>query len=164
MTTDDDLRARLVALEARTPHPAGPPPLPAARRRSRRLAPIALAPALLILIVATAAAGGAVVANLAHGYPGVENPGQPLAGANLECMSPPQAAAYLTARGYTNVVWQVETGPVGGKSGGSVQQATPPDHGYVVPGAILGDGQLIMVVDLREGATGVGACFGAPRP
>ncbi len=164
MATDEDLRSRLIALEARVPPPAEPPSLPAARRRSRLLAPVALAPVLLVLLVATAAAGGAVVANLAHGSPGVENPGQPLAGANLECMSPPQAAAWLAVHGYTNVVWQVETGSASAKTGGSVQQPAPPEHGYVVPGVLLGDGQLLMVVDLREGATGVGACFGAPRP
>ena len=45
-----------------------------------------------------------------RGYPGVENPGQPLAGVHLECMSPPQAAAYLATRGYTHVLWQVDSG------------------------------------------------------
>ncbi len=73
-------------------------------------------------------------------------------------MSPPEAAAYLTAHGFTDVVWQVESGVAGKKSGASVQQATPPDHGYVVPASILSDGRLYMIVDQRTGATGGGAC------
>jgi hypothetical protein len=34
----------------------------------------------------------------------------------------------------------------------------------VIPGSRLPDGQVIMVVDQRVGATGVGACFGHPMP
>jgi hypothetical protein len=103
------------------------------------------------------------VNGLLRAAPGVENPGQPLAGANLECMTPPGAAAYLSARGYTNVVWQVESGDSSGKAGGSVQQRTAPAHGYVVPGSIV-DGTLLMVVDQRDGATGTGACPNLPMP
>ena len=51
------------------------------------------------------------------GHRGVQNPGQPLEGAKLECMSPPEAAAYLAERGFTDVVWQVESGVAGEKSG-----------------------------------------------
>ena len=72
-------------------------------------------------------------------------------------MTPPEAAAYLSGHGFTDVVWQVESGTAG-KIGRTVQQATPPDHGYVVPGAILSDGKLYMIVDQRTGATGGGAC------
>jgi hypothetical protein len=123
-----------------------------------------LAVALALGAVATATAGVVVVAQLVTGAPGIENPGQPLHGANLECMTPPDAAAYLAAHGYTDVVWQVEAGD-GTKAGGtSVQQATPPAHGFVIPGSVLGDGRLHMVVDQRVGATGVGACNGMPMP
>lgn len=123
------------------------------------------APVLVLAMVATAAAGAVVVGNLTGQAEGIENPGQPLAGARMECMTPPQAAAFLAAHGYTDVVWQVETGDVSTKVGaGSVQQAAPPDHGYVIPGAIVGDGRLHMVVDQRRGATGVGACVGMPMP
>ncbi|MFN8630791.1 MAG: hypothetical protein U0838_10865 [Chloroflexota bacterium] len=45
----------------------------------------------------------------------------------------------------------------------SVQQSTPPAHGFVIPGSIV-DGQLLMVVDQRSAATGVGACYGMPMP
>jgi hypothetical protein len=34
----------------------------------------------------------------------------------------------------------------------------------VIPGSILDDGSVIMVVDQRVGATGVGDCFGHPMP
>lgn len=163
-----DLETRLAALEARAPGRDDPPDLPTGRRRRRLTAPIAIAPVLVLAIAATAAAGGvaggAIVANLVSGYPGVQNPGQPLEGANLECMTPRQAAAYLAGHGFTDVVWQVETGTAGEKGGGSAQRATPPDHGYVVPGAILGDGQLIMIVDQRAGTVGGGACPNLPMP
>jgi hypothetical protein len=104
------------------------------------------------------------VATLVQSYEGVQNPGQPLEGANLECKSPPEAAAYLAERGFSDIVWQVESGVAGEKSGRSVQQATPPGHGYVVPGAILSDGRLYMIVDQRRGATGGGACPDLPMP
>lgn len=160
----DDLDTRLAALEARAPGRDDPPELPRARRGSRFAAPLVLAPLLVLALVASAAAGGAVVATLVQSSEGVQNPGQPLEGANLECKSPPEAAAYLAERGFSDVVWQVESGVAGEKTGRSVQQATPPDHGYVVPGAILSDGRLYMIVDQREGATGSGACFDMRMP
>jgi hypothetical protein len=161
--SSDDIDTRLAALEARAPGRDDPPEL--SRRRSRRLAtPLALAGVLVLLVGASAAAGGAIVATLVQAAPGVQNPGQPLEGATLECMSPPQAAAYLAEHGFTNVVWQVESGVAGEKSGSSVQQAAPPDHGFVVPGSILSDGKLYMIVDQRTGATGSGACPDLPMP
>ena len=166
MHDDDDLNSRLTAMEARAPGARRPlPNLSRPAPRSRLLAPVALAPALVLAIAATAAAGGAVAGMLAvQARPGAENPGQPLAGAGLECMSPLQAASYLAGHGFTNVVWQVESGSVSGKTGTTTQEAVPPAHGYVVPGAFLGDGQLIMIIDQRADATGVGACFNEPMP
>jgi hypothetical protein len=162
-----DLDTRLAALESRAP--AGDEPRPAAgHRRGRFFAPVTLAPVLVLALVATAAAGGVagglVVSGMVNAYPGVQNPGQPLEGARLECMTPPAAATYLAGHGFTDVVWQVETGVSGSKSGGSVQQATPPEHGYVIPAAILSDGKLHMIVDQRLGATGGGACPDLPMP
>lgn len=159
---DLDLEDRLAAMEARVPSPVTPPVV-ARGRRVRRSVSIAAAPLLVVLSAATVVAGGVAVAGLVRGTPGVENPGQPLAGAALECMAPPQAAAYLTAHGFPNVSWQVETGDATGKGGTTTHTATPPDHGYVVPGSIV-DGQLLMVVDQRSGATGTGACVGEPMP
>jgi hypothetical protein len=162
--------ARLVAMEARAPGRDDPPVLERRARRRRFAAPLATAPALVLAFVATAAAGTVVISRLtAEGYPGIENPGQPLAGASMECMTPPQAQQFLADHGYTNVVWQVETGsvlsPDGGKGQSStVQQASAPEHGYVIPGSVHGDGRLTMVVDQRDGATGVGDCFGKPMP
>lgn len=160
MHATDELDTRLAAMEARVPAPTTPWGAP--RRRPGRLASLAAAPVLVLALAATAVAGVAV-AQLAQGTPGVENPGQPLAGANLECMTPPQAAAYLAAHGYPDVMWQVETGDVASKTGGSTQVATPPAHGFVIPGSIV-DGKLIMVIDQRTGASGSGACAGEPMP
>ena len=160
----DDIDTRLAALEARAPGRDDPPELPRRSRRGRIATPIVFAPALVLALVASAAAGGAVVATLVQGYPGVQNPGQPLEGAKLECMSPPEAAAYLAEHGFVNVGWQVESGTAGQKTGVSVQLATPPDHGYVVPGSILSDGRLYMIVDQRTGVTGSGACPDLPMP
>lgn len=170
MDHDDlDLPSRLAALEARAPANATPPVLPSRRRRGRFAVPIAMAPVFALAIVATTAAGAIVVANLAEGRPGIQNPGQPLAGAHMECMSPPEADVFLAAHGFVDVQWQVESGtavaPDGGKgSSTTVHQDTPPEHGYVVPGSLLDDGSVIMVADQRVGATGVGDCFGAPMP
>ena len=162
---DSELETRLAALEARALGAALPPALPNRRRRGRFALSLTAAPILLLALVATATAGAVVVANLAEGRPGIQNPGQPLAGAHMECMSPPEAHAFLADHGFSEVDWQVETGtmlaPDGGKgSSSSVHQATPPAHGYVIPGSIQADGRVIMVADQRDGATGVGDCYG----
>jgi hypothetical protein len=165
---DLDLSSRLAALEMRVPANALPPVLPRPRRRGRFAVPIAMAPVLVLALVATAA-GAAVVANVVRGYPGIQNPGQPMAGVHMECMSPREAAAALAAHGLTRVVWQVEGGDPNRKIGAqdattSVQQTVPPEHGYVIPGSLQDDGSVIMVIDQRVGATGVGDCFGSPMP
>ncbi len=162
--SDHDLDLRLAALAARAPALGDPPALERRGRRGRIAVSLALAPALTLALVATVTAGAVVVANMARGYPGIQNPGQPLEGARMECMSPPQAAAFLAAHGYTDVVWQVESGVGSQKVTTTVTQAIPPEHGYVVPGSVLDDGRLHMVVDQRTDATGVGACYGAPMP
>jgi hypothetical protein len=168
MIDDLDLSTRLAALEARAPTNGEPPSLTARRRRSTFALSIALAPVLALALVATAA-GAVIIGRLAEGHPGIENPGQPLAGAAMECMTPPEAAAFLASHGYVRVDWQVESGTVrsvdGGKGASStIHLSSPPPHGYVIPGSLLPDGQVIMVVDQRVGATGVGACFGYPMP
>ena len=168
MNDDDlDLSTRLVALEARAPGTALPPALPA-RRRRRFAVSMGMAPVLVLALVATTA-GAVVVVNLAQAHPGIQNPGQPMAGVHMECMTPPDAAAALAAHGFTNVVWQIESGDPSRKIDGqaattSVKQAVPPAHGYVIPGSVLDDGSVIMIVDQRVGATGVGDCFGQPMP
>lgn len=165
---DLDLATRLGALEGRISTPAEAPPLPGAVRRRRFALSMAVAPALVLALAVTAGVGAAVT-HFAEGNPNIQNPGQPLEGAGLECMSPPEAAAFLTERGYTRVDWQVETGTVltpDGQKGSSstTQVATPPEHGYVIPGSVHDDGRLVMTVDQRVGATGIGACFGKPMP
>jgi hypothetical protein len=154
---DQTLGTRLAALEASVSTPVG---LPDRSQPTRRHVGLSLAfGAILALAVAATAVGSVVlVSNLVRGYPGIENPGQPLAGADLECMSPPRAAAFLAGRGYAGVVWEVTP-----SAGPGYESVTPPEHGYVVPGAIEGDGVLHMVIDQRAGG-GVGACAGKPMP
>ena len=162
---NDDIDARLVALETRLPVEAAPPRIESATGGHRRRRAIALvaAPIMVLALGATAVAGPTVYGLLVRGAPGIENEGQPLYGANMECMSPPQAAAFLAARGYTDVVWQIEVTDKGPGAANPEQVAWPPAHGYVIPGAVF-DGQLHMIVDQRPGATGVGACFRMPMP
>ena len=135
-------------MEGRAPATAAPPALPDRRRRRRFAIPLAMAPVLVLAIVATTAAGAAVIGRLAEGYPGIENPGQPLAGATMECMTPPEAAAFLAANGFTNVDWQVETGsvttPDGGKGSSSSVHVTRPAgarlrHPRLAPAGWAGD-------------------------
>lgn len=165
---DLELDDRLTALVARTPGRDDPPPLPTRGRRGRWALPVALASVLAVAVVATAA-GAVVVRNIVAEHEGIENPGQPLAGATMECLTPPEAAAYLAAHGFDKVIWQVESGtmiaPDGGKGTSRTESGpTPPEHGYVVPGSLHEDGTVYMIADQRDGATGVGACFGAPMP
>lgn len=159
---DERLGARLAALEGQITAPA--PPNLGRSRRARIALPFAAGPALAVLVFATAAAGAIVVSTLVRGYPGIQDPGQPLQGAQLECMTPPQAATFLSDRGFVDVVWQVESGDPNAGTTSATQTETPPTHGFVVPGSILGDGRLHMIVDQRVGATGVGACVGLPMP
>ena len=161
MPAPDDLATRLAAMEHRVP--VGLAPTRIRPRWRGWAASIATAPIAVLLAAATVTAGGIAVAGLVTAAPGVENPGQPLAGAALECTTPPEAAAYLAAHGYTRVTWQVETGDASGKGGVTRIVTTAPAHGYVVPGSIV-DGTLLMIVDQRAGATGVGACAGEPMP
>ena len=130
---------------------------------------MAMAPVLVLAMVATAVAGAAVVSNLVQSAPGIQNPGQPLAGAHMECMTPRQAEAFLAEHGFTDVLWQVESGTAVAPDGAKGQTTTvvvdtPPEHGYVVPGSILDDGRLHMIIDQRVDASGGGACVDLPMP
>ncbi len=165
--TDNDVKTRLGAMEARAPGPREVPNETAAPKARRKLfGSVALAPMLVLAVAATAAAGVAGVAGIfaVTSHEGAENSGQPLAGAQLECMTPPQAESYLAARGYTNVVWQVETGSLAEGVDKSTDQSSAPDHGFVVPGFFFNDGKLFMLVDQRDGTTGVGNCTGFSVP
>jgi hypothetical protein len=157
MNADLDLKDRLTAIEGRAPS-FEPPPIGIARRH--RLALSMGSATLLVLVLAAVAVAGAVVVRTdVRGFPGVENEGQPLAGAHLECMSPPQAAAYLATRGYTYVLWQVDSG-----ADQPTFSTTAPAHGYVRVGWIDDDGQLNMLVDQRSGGSASGACAGMTMP
>lgn len=163
---DADLASRLVTLEAEAPAAELGSGWKSRGRRSPMASAataVALSLALAGAAVAAGVASGALVIPwtsgqlAAHGHPAAENPGQPLSGARLECMSPGQAAAYLAARGFTKVIWELD------RDASTTQVSTPPQHGYVIPGAIV-DGTLTIVIDQRAAATGAGACAGAPMP
>ena len=157
MTVDIELDKRLGQLEARVP--GAEAPMLGGRRRAPRILGGSLAGTILVLLAATTVVGGAViVSGVGRTAPGVQNPGQPLYGAGLECMSPPEAEAYLTDHGFPDAVWQVWRDGLA-----TVLVSTPPEHGFVVPGSIL-DGVLYMIVDQRASGAAVGACFGAPMP
>ena len=154
---DQTLGTRLAALEASVLAPGGRPNLSLPTRQHVGLS-LVVGAILALAVGATAVGSVVLVSNLVRGYPGIESPGQPLAGADLECMSPPRAAAFLAGHGYAGVVWEVTP-----SAGAGYETTTPPEHGYVVPGAIGGDGVLHMVIDQRAGG-GVGACAGKPMP
>jgi len=163
---DGSLAIRLGAMEARVPSRDAPAVIAGSRRR-RFATSLTAAPVLLLVLVATATAGVAVVAgSLAQAHPGIQNDGQPMAGAHMECLTPAEAGALLAAHGFTTVVWQVEAGGSIAVKGSSTttQVSTPPAHGYVVPGSVLDDGSVIMVVDQRVDATSGGACPDLPMP
>ena len=158
MGDDLELEGRLSSLEARIPG-AEAPDVERGRRHVRLAGRSALAACFLLLLTAVATAGVAVVTRSdVRGFPGVENSGQPLNGENLECMTPKQAEAYLVGHGYSQIVWQIERDGLQ-----SLQATAAPEHGYVVPGAIV-DGVLLMIVDQRALGSGVGACYGMPMP
>jgi hypothetical protein len=161
MKDETELRDRLASIESRIP--AFPAPELATARRHHFSLSVASA-GLLVLAFAATVAGAVVVSGLTAGQaPGIENPGQPLEGARMECMTPPDAAAFLAAHGYTDVVWQIEAGL--DKDGHSTTFAsTPPAHGFVVPGAILDDGKLHMVIDQRPGTQTAGVCGAMSMP
>lgn len=179
MTDDLDLRRRLAEMESRVP--ASPPPaLPSSRRHYYPVA-LAVAVTLILGLAATALAGGVLSPNQPEptsaprtpetaretqtdvtGYPGIENSGQPLAGARMECMTPRQAADFLASHGYTDVVWQIETGS--DDHGTTTFASIPPEHGYVIPGGVLDDGKLHMFVDQRAGTQPRPVCGDMPMP
>jgi hypothetical protein len=159
---DARLNARIAALEGQIRAQNEPPVVKGARAQTFKRS-VAFGPILALAVVATAA-GGVAVSTLVRGYPGVQDPGQPLAGVHLECMTPPEAAAALAERGLADVVWQVESGDPATGHTSSVQVSAAPLHGYVIPGSILGDDRLHMIVDQRAGATGVGDCVNGPMP
>lgn len=161
MKDETELRERLASIESRVP--AFPAPELATARRHHFSLSVASAGLLVLAFVATVA-GAVVVSGLTAGQaPGIENPGQPLEGARMECMTPPQAAAFLAEHGFTDVVWQVESG-TSKVDGSTTMMTTAPEHGYVVPGAILPDGKLHMVIDQRPGTHPAGVCGAMPMP
>jgi hypothetical protein len=100
---------------------------------------------LIVLGLIAAACSPRVTSDDVRSAPSIQDPGQPLAGVRMECMTPRAAAALLDSRGFTDVRWQVES------ADGSVTIDEAPAVGIVTPGAILSDGRLHMIVDQRPG-------------
>jgi hypothetical protein len=162
--SDVDLGLRLARIVEQLPTVGQPPAYRGPRRR--RLAGLSATSALVLLLasVAGVVAVPIVVGTLVYGHPGIENPGEALANAGLECMSPPAAAQYLAAHGFSTVIWEVQSGNPTQRTDVTTIQSAPPAHGYVVPGAVLEDGKLHVIVDERVGATGTGKCSQMTMP
>jgi hypothetical protein len=159
MSDDQQLDVRLGCLEARIPGAFAPNVEP--KRRPVRLAGRSAVAASLLLLatVATTAAIAVVVSGGVRGWEGIENQGQPLYGANLECMTPKQAEAYLVSHGYRDIVWQIKSDD----PSQPLQVSTAPDHGYVIPAGVI-DGVMYVGIDQRASGHAVGACYGMPMP
>ena len=127
-------------------------------------------PSCVLAIVATTAAGAAVIGRLAEGYPGHPEP-RPAAGRRDDGVHdarrrPPRSwPPWLQRRRLAGRDRDRSRRPTAARARARPStSADPPAHGYVIPGSLLPDGQVIMVVDQRVGATGVGDCFGDPMP
>ncbi len=123
--TSDDLDTRIAALERRVPVDPAPPELASARRRARRRAlALMAAPVLILAIAATAVAGANLVGTYVIGPTGPVDPA--LAGAGLECMTPPEAAAWLASHGYVTVVWDTVDVTASGEAAPVDAMVAPP--------------------------------------
>lgn len=162
--SEEDLGPRLTRIVGQLPIAGEPPAYRGPRHR--RVAGLSATSVLVILLASAVGviAIPRVVGTLVQGFPGIENPGQALANAGLECMSPPEAAQYLAAHGFSTVVWEVQSGDLSKDIDVSTIQSAPPAHGYVIPGAVLDDGKLHMIVDERVGAHGIGKCAQMSMP
>lgn len=120
--THDDLDTRLAAAERQVAVEAPPPALPARRGRGRRSLPLVAAPVLMLAFAAVVVAGTGLQAVFVAAPPDAT-----LADAGLDCMTPPDAAAWLAAHGYKQVAWDSVVAPggvaVAGKADGSGAQA-----------------------------------------
>jgi hypothetical protein len=124
-----------------------------ARRSPRRLALLAAVGAALLLAIG----GGAVIGRHAQGLNepraglGVTNQGGPLSCAPLARMTPPEADAYMRARGYA-VRWQIEERP----SGRFWQSDVPPDTGHPIAGVLIDEHRILYVVEVGPAAVVAG--------
>jgi len=140
---DQDLRERLIRLEASIEVSDRPGPF-ALPRRSRRIA-VGILAAVLVL-------GGAASASvLMSAREPIPSPGVFSAGGALACtgvwkMTPPEAETYLASRGY-EVTWQIED--VG--AGTSRRSEDPPREGSIIEGVLVGHA-LTLVVETGTGA------------
>lgn len=145
------LRARIERLESTIQVDSMPSIAP--DRSRRRLTLLAAGAAALLLVLG----GGAVIGRHAQGpnepraASGVTNPGGPFACAPIARMTPPEADAYMRARGYA-VQWQIEERP----SGRFWHSDVPPKSGHPIAGVVVGKRQILYVVEIGPGAVMAG--------
>ena len=70
----------------------------------------------------------------------------------MECMSPPDAEAFLAAHGFTNVIWQIEGGDPASKTGDGHVATTSHQQRTAPATAVNGDtqaeiGQILSVAE-----------------
>jgi len=133
---DDQLRERLVRMEASVAVPDRPED---GRRPPRRGRPIAVAAALVLAGVLAGGVGAAVL-EAVRGYPGVFSLHGALACSDIREMSPPRADELLNELGY-EVTWQIENRDTGASS----TSTEPPAEGYIQEGVLHGQDLLIVV-------------------
>jgi hypothetical protein len=147
--THDDLDTRLAAAERHVAVEAAPPALPARGRRGRRSLPLVAAPILVLAFAAVVVAGTGLQAIFLKGSVDTS-----LADAGLECMTPPQAAAWLADHGYKQVVWDSVTAPGGVRVVGKADAS----------GAPASEGRPIAVPNDHSGVLGPTATDGSAVP
>jgi hypothetical protein len=141
------LRTRIERLESSIQ--VGSMPSIAPERSRRRLTLVAAVAAAILLVLG----GGAVIGRHAQGpnepraASGVTDPGGPFACAPIARMTPPEADAYMRARGYA-VQWQIEERP----SGRFWHSDEPPESGHPITGVVVGERQILYVVEIGPAA------------
>lgn len=146
---DRRLHERLARLTAAIPVDAYPGATAAARRAARRRRTLRVG--LLAVGMVTLFTLGAVAGSLIMGRPsdstGAFGRGGVLHCSGVDQLSPPTAAAWLSARGLV-AHWQVEDRT----ARTSIQQDIPPDRGAIVAALELADSHLLILVerDRRE--------------
>jgi hypothetical protein len=131
---DTALHSRLGALEASVPISARPE-----HRRVRRRFSLGTTLGIAAACLLAGAVTGSAVTNQVRSYPGLFGPDEIFHCSKLQEMAPPEAAAALAGLGY-RVTWQVES-----PTEQTRLSEVPPDEGFIVGGALV-DGGLLVVV------------------
>jgi hypothetical protein len=122
-----DLDTRLAALEDRVPAEDAPHFTTAGRPRRHALLSLAAAPILVLALAATAVGAAGVIRIITVSTAAVDQGS--LASAGLECMTPPEAAAWLASHGYDHVLWNTAAGHGTIGAGAGALPVLPADPG-----------------------------------